>query len=603
MDGRTDLDQALIKAAEREDIEEIRGLLRPAKTANIAVPDERGDTILHEAAWTGKTSVVRVLTETDRWEEIVNLKGFLGWTALHNCCAEGHTETIELLLEKGANVVVTDEAGWTPLHHAAHGGHLAAVGLLLKYQKDLDHKTNSSGGTALHIAAQNGFARIVSKLIESRADPNATAWDGKTVLHWALDDAMMAEEEHPGNDQAPPEAYDTDSDDENIEFSDDDSTDQRPENPGPDESVEDEQGRFDEVFKHILKGKKKAERWSALLKVAHREESMHALQYLMNKMYLPSDAKRLEKPLRRIWLAMSEARSEELMEMLWKEMPEYIRNREENRERWNILSLATSLGKFKTVYWLLRSRRWSKSDIEKAQNLSDLDWQTRRVELSKDSKIWKTPFVHDERSGIDGYRRPEKPPDDEEFGATITDFYEVEKQIVSICYDCDPWSLIKNGPKETMKKSMASLKKKRFGWTEPDEYPEASCAVIGETTHRTDTVITSTTHRLDRNEDPMFQGFLKRLCQSQTTFYREATPSSVDGFAKLIASFYINALNNLKLSLEVPSQQDAGNNAKESGGEDQDHRPSNATGATESYRASLRKIFADSIERNVSSLK
>ncbi|KAL1617021.1 hypothetical protein SLS54_008016 [Diplodia seriata] len=546
MDGRTDLDQALIKAAEREDIEEIRGLLRPAKTANIAVPDERGDTILHEAAWT--------------------------------------------------------------------------VGLLLKYQKDLDHKTNSSGGTALHIAAQNGFARIVSKLIESRADPNATAWDGKTVLHWALDDAMMAEEEHPGNDQAPPEAYDTDSDDENIEFSDDDSTDQRPENPGPDESVEDEQGRFDEVFKHILKGKKKAERWSALLKVAHREESMHALQYLMNKMYLPSDAKRLEKPLRRIWLAMSEARSEELMEMLWKEMPEYIRNREENRERWNILSLATSLGKFKTVYWLLRSRRWSKSDIEKAQNLSDLDWQTRRVELSKDSKIWKTPFVHDERSGIDGYRRPEKPPDDEEFGATITDFYEVEKQIVSICYDCDPWSLIKNGPKETMKKSMASLKKKRFGWTEPDEYPEASCC------YRWIHIASNSVPWMTEVAKGLFLDepvakrekwmatwqFLQRSWQElpenrdEEPYMRPnclATPSSVDGFAKLIASFYINALNNLKLSLEVPSQQDAGNNAKESGGEDQDHRPSNATGATESYRASLRKIFADSIERNVSSLK
>lgn len=68
-------------------------------------------------------------------------------------------------------------------------------------------------------------------------------------------------------------------------------------------------------------------------------------------------------------------------------------------------------------------------------------------------------------------------------------------------------------------------------------------------------------------------------------FNREATPSSVDGFVKLITSFYINAMDNLKVPLKAPDSQAMDNHS------------------TNPRTASLRSVFAGSIENNVSSFK
>lgn len=132
-----------------------------------------------------------------------------------------------------------------------------------------------------------------------------------------------------------------------------------------------------------------------------------------------------------------------------------------------------------------------------------------------------------------------------------------------------------------------------------------------------ETVVTSTTHGLNDSEDPVFEGFLKRLCQSQTMFNRETTPSSVDGFVKLISSFYINAMDNLKVSLKVPGAQAMRENPDGPSDVDQAHRPDSMTDSktdsktdstkdstkysTKTHTASLTTVFAESIEHNVSS--
>lgn len=128
-----------------------------------------------------------------------------------------------------------------------------------------------------------------------------------------------------------------------------------------------------------------------------------------------------------------------------------------------------------------------------------------------------------------------------------------------------------------------------------------------------ETVITSTTHGLKESDDPVFQGFLERLCQSQTMFNREPTPSSVDSFVKLITSFYINALDNLKVSPKDPSAQTMQESSDGQNDGDQAHRTANTTESTtgstaditteskKTRTASLTKVFADSIEYNVSS--
>jgi len=48
----------------------------------------------------------------------VNAKSEMGRTTLHSAAREGHTEVIELLIAKGADVNVKDKDGTTPLDMA-----------------------------------------------------------------------------------------------------------------------------------------------------------------------------------------------------------------------------------------------------------------------------------------------------------------------------------------------------------------------------------------------------------------------------------------------------------------------------------------------------
>lgn len=71
-------------------------------------------------------------------------------------------------------------------------------------------------------------------------------------------------------------------------------------------------------------------------------------------------------------------------------------------------------------------------------------------------------------------------------------------------------------------------------------------------------------------------------------FNRGSMPSSVDSFVELITGFYINAMDNLKVSLKIPSAQAMYNDSY--GSKD----------TTKRYTESLTEVLADSIEHNVS---
>ncbi|KAI1768625.1 hypothetical protein GGR53DRAFT_383781 [Hypoxylon sp. FL1150] len=86
------------------------------------------------------------------------------------------------------------------------------------------------------------------------------------------------------------------------------------------------------------------------------------------------------------------------------------------------------------------------------------------------------------------------------------------------------------------------------------------------------TVISSGTQRADDDNDPLFEGILNRLVNAQEELNGETMLSSVDSFVKLIASFYINDLDNLSIDIATSSRKD--------------------------QRASVYEIFAGSIEKN-----
>ena len=75
------------------------------------------------------------------------------------------------------------------LHAAGAAGNAETVELLLSYCEDnvvdIHDRTQSSGKTALHVAAEEGHADIVASLLNAGADAGAPDRSGNTALHLA----------------------------------------------------------------------------------------------------------------------------------------------------------------------------------------------------------------------------------------------------------------------------------------------------------------------------------------------------------------------------------------------------------------------------------
>ncbi|XP_016955778.1 protein phosphatase 1 regulatory subunit 16A isoform X1 [Drosophila biarmipes] len=169
-----------------------------------------------------------------------------GLTAMHQACIDNNVEMLQLLLEYGANVDAQDSDKWTPLHAAATCGHLELVRILIRHganllavntdgnmpydlcddentldfiegemaqrgvTQELIDETRSSterimlrdlmelartGGdleepdyqcaTPLHIAAANGYVRVVEFLLEQHVNVDAMDKDLWTPVHAA----------------------------------------------------------------------------------------------------------------------------------------------------------------------------------------------------------------------------------------------------------------------------------------------------------------------------------------------------------------------------------------------------------------------------------
>jgi len=73
-----------------------------------------------------------------------------GLTALHQCCIDDNEEMMKLLLQFGANVNAEDSEKWTPLHAAATCGHLHLVRYLIASGANL-LAVNTDGNMAYDI--------------------------------------------------------------------------------------------------------------------------------------------------------------------------------------------------------------------------------------------------------------------------------------------------------------------------------------------------------------------------------------------------------------------------------------------------------------------
>jgi ankyrin repeat protein len=117
----------------------------------------------------------------------VNIAQIDGSTALHWAAEHDDIEMADVLIRAGARVAARTREGVTPLQLAATNGSAPLIDRLLKAGADPNAALTSAGDTALMMAARTGTTDAIRALVEAGANVNGTeSWGGTTALHWAV---------------------------------------------------------------------------------------------------------------------------------------------------------------------------------------------------------------------------------------------------------------------------------------------------------------------------------------------------------------------------------------------------------------------------------
>ena len=177
-------DQALIVAAERNDVSTIRRLLDAG--TNVRARDAQGRTALLAATAHNHIKSAKLLIDAGA---DVNAQDSKLDSPLLLAGASGYLDILKLTLQANPNFRVYNRFGGTALIPACERGHVEVVKELLKTQIDIDH-VNNLGWTALleAIVLSDGGPRhqeIVGLLVTAGADVNLSDRQGVTPLQHA----------------------------------------------------------------------------------------------------------------------------------------------------------------------------------------------------------------------------------------------------------------------------------------------------------------------------------------------------------------------------------------------------------------------------------
>uniref|UniRef100_A0A7N9AW51 Euchromatic histone-lysine N-methyltransferase 2 n=1 Tax=Mastacembelus armatus TaxID=205130 RepID=A0A7N9AW51_9TELE len=149
---------------------------------------EDGYTALHHAAKLGSLEIVNMLLETGQVD--VNAQDNGGWTPIIWAAEHKHVDVIKALLNRGADVTITDKELNVCLHWAAYAGSVDIAELVLNAGCSLS-SVNMHGDTPLHIAAREGYLECVTLFLSRGADIDIMNREGDTPLTLARVDTPV----------------------------------------------------------------------------------------------------------------------------------------------------------------------------------------------------------------------------------------------------------------------------------------------------------------------------------------------------------------------------------------------------------------------------
>ncbi|NXK43472.1 PP16A phosphatase, partial [Piprites chloris] len=198
----------LLEAAARHDAEEVRQFLESGISPDLC--NEDGLTALHQCCIDDSGSVVSVLLDAGA---DVNSRDTELWTPLHAAATCGHLRLVQLLIQRGADLLAVNSDGNMPYdlcedeatldflesamaeqgitqeqieeaRAATERSMIREIRELARAGADLD-APRGHGATLLHVAAANGYLEAAELLLEHRAGTDSRDEDGWQPLHAA----------------------------------------------------------------------------------------------------------------------------------------------------------------------------------------------------------------------------------------------------------------------------------------------------------------------------------------------------------------------------------------------------------------------------------
>ena len=137
------------------------------------------DTNLHElTSKLAKLNDSHVITK-----EITERKADVSLAFL--AAANGDIHLLQLLIENGANLGLTDSNGETVAHKAARNGHADIIALLAEQHLSILDIPNNDGCTPIYLAVSCGYAEVVTLLIKHGANQDTSIYDSEPLIHTA----------------------------------------------------------------------------------------------------------------------------------------------------------------------------------------------------------------------------------------------------------------------------------------------------------------------------------------------------------------------------------------------------------------------------------